>query len=422
MTSAARRNIELYGLILALAILAFGTAITRAAQTGAWSAPRTDLIWLIAVLFIAHLAARLRAPGADPLILPICVFLSALGLLELQALKSPLLLSQQLWVIMGVSASVGVWLIVKEPDKLGEFKYSAGVIGLALLLSPIVFGAVRGGSKSWLVVGGYSFQPSELAKIFLIVFLAAYLAEKKEVLTTGRRRLFGVNWPDTRHFGPLVVTWAISLLILGFERDLGSSLIFFSVFLVMLYCATGRAALVAVGVCLFLVGIFVAYHTFSHVAPRIDVWLKPLPADVGGSSYQVAQSLFALAAGGMSGAGLGAGFLGRQIAMPAVHTDFIFSALGEELGLAGAAAIVLAYMLFLSRGFHIAAGARSDFTKLLAAGLATVTAVQAVVIIGGVIKMLPLTGVTLPFVSYGGSSMISSFVMVGLLLAVSRER
>lgn len=421
MTPAKYRNAELIGLILVTGIVAGGLAIITARQTGAWL-PISPGVWPLAgAFFIGHLINRFLAPRADQLLLPLCAFLAAVGWLELKALGSANTASQQIWIGLGVGAAALTLLVVRKPDSLREFKYLAGVVGIGLLLSPIFFGTIRGGSKLWLIVGGYSFQPAELAKIFLTVFLAAYLAEKKEVLAAGRRRFLALAWPPARQFGPLALMWMISLAVLVLERDLGSSLIFFSLFLVLIYVATGRAAFVVAGLGLFAVGAAGAYRLFSHVAARVDVWLQPLPPDISGSAYQVGQSLYALSAGGLTGAGLGAGLLGRRISMPAVHTDFIFSALGEELGLAGTAAIILAYLLFLGRGFQIAGGAKSDFTKLLASGLATVTALQAAVIIGGVIKFIPLTGVTLPFVSYGGSSIVASFIIAGLLLAVSRE-
>jgi len=420
MSAGNKRNRELIGLVLAVGTLAGGAAIVQAARTGSWTWPKD--IWLVpGALLLTHLAVRFKARGADPLLLTLCAFLAVLGLIELRSLGSSQLIVQQVWMALGLASVIAAVSLIRDPDRLGEFKYLAGVGGIGLLLAPIFVGTVRGGSKLWLVIGGYSFQPAEPAKILLVIFLAAYLAEKKEVLTAGRRRLLGLAWPEPKHFGPLFVTWLLSLAILVLERDLGSSLIFFSLFLVMLYIATGRPAFVFVGTILFLSGAGGAYRLFPHVASRVHVWLNPLPADVGGSAYQVAQSLFALAAGGMTGTGLGAGLLGRSVTMPAVHTDFIFSALGEELGLAGAAAVLLVYMLLVERGFHIALRSRSDFSMLLAAGLATVTGIQAVVIIGGVIKLIPLTGVTLPFISYGGSSIVSSFIIVGLLLSISAQ-
>lgn len=411
---------ELFGLILVSIIFASGLAIIETTETLVEPiSPPAQMLVFPALLLIAHILLRLYAKGSDQLILPFCALLSALGLLSLRSLNISFS-GQLVWIELGLVAAVAVALFVRYPQRLGDYKYIAGGLGLALLLAPIFIGTVRGGSKLWLVFGGYSFQPAEPAKILLTIFLAAYLAEKKEVLAAGSRRLFGISWPEPRHFGPLILTWLLSLAILVFERDLGSSLIFFSLFLMMLYIATGRAAFVVIGSLLFLSGATLANRLFSHVAARIDVWLAPLPADVGGSAYQVAQSLFALDAGGISGTGLGAGLLGRTLAMPAVHTDFIFSALGEELGLAGTAAILLVYLLFIARGFHAGLRSGDDFLTLLAVGLATVTGIQAMVIVGGVMKAVPLTGVTLPFVSYGGSSIVSSFIMAGLLLSISR--
>ncbi len=421
MITTARRNTELWGLILVSLIFYAGTAIVRATQAGFFSFPPLKAVSLLFALLIAHLFLRYGAREADSLLFPICAYLATLGLIELRSLENPSAETQQLWFLIGISLIVFIGFLIRRPANLSEYKYIAGTIGIVLLLSPIFFGAVRGGSKLWLIVGGYSFQPAELAKIFLVVFLAAYLSEKKEVLATGRRRFIGLYWPHIRHFGPLILTWFLSLAILVLERDLGSSLIFFSLILVLLYIATGRVAYVFVGIFLFLLGATSAYYLFSHVAVRVNVWLNPLPTDISGSSYQVAQSLFSLAGGGLAGVGLGAGLLGRQISMPAVHTDFIFSALGEELGLAGSAAVVLGYVFFLAKGFQISLSANNDFSKLLAAGLTTVIGVQVFVIIGGIIKLIPMTGVTLPFISYGGSSMISNFIIVGLLMAISRQ-
>jgi cell division protein FtsW (lipid II flippase) len=415
----SRRNVELTGLLLVGLIFMAGTAIGQASSQG-WVAP-LPAVWSFPVgLLIVHLIVRFTAPEADPVLLPIGAFLTALGLIELGVLGDPLG-PQELWVVIGLAGTAAVVALIRNPDALRQYKYLAGLLGIAFLLAPVFFGTVRGGSKLWLVIGGYSFQPLEPAKILLTVFLAAYLAEKKELLAGGGRIWLRLPWPEARHFGPLLLMWAISLAILILSRDLGSSLIFFSLFLTLIYLATGRLAFIAVGSSLFVAGTAAAYRLFPHVAARIDVWIRPLPADVSGSSYQVAQSLFALAGGGIAGTGLGAGLLGREISMPALHTDFIFSALGEELGLAGAFAILLSYLLLMGKSFQLSAKSRSDFTKLLAAGLATVTGIQAIVIIAGVIKLAPLTGVTLPFVSYGGSSILSSFLILGLLLAISRQ-
>ena len=415
---------ELVGILFVILAFIAGLALIDATKTGGSITPLRSLPAAVlafpGLLLTAHVAMRLGAVRADRLILPLGAFLSTMGLLTLYSLDMSFA-DQLIWIELGLVGAVGTVLVLRRPERLAEFKYLSGTVGVALLMAPIFFGTVRGGSKLWLVIGGYSFQPAEPAKIFLAIFLAAYLAENKEVLAAGGREFFGISWPRARHFGPLVVTWLLSLSILILERDLGSSLIFFSLFLLMLYMATGRIAYVTVGLMLFGAGATVAYRLFSHVADRIDVWLAPLPADISGSVYQVAQSLFALDTGGLAGAGLGAGLLGRAISMPAVHTDFIFSAMAEETGLLGAAAVLIAYLLVFARGVHAALGARNDFLALLAIGLAGVTVIQAMVIIGGVIKAIPLTGVTLPLISYGGSSVVSSFLMFGLLLAISRR-
>ncbi len=411
-----RRNRELIGLSLVSALFFLGLSLLGMQSVDVAMVP----VWILLITVVAaHVTLRLTAPSADPMLLPLAFFLSALGLLELAALGNRFA-EQARWIAGGMIALIIVVAFVRRPERLGGFKYIFGLSGVGLLLSPILFGTVRGGSKLWLEIGGLTFQPAEPAKIFLTIFLAAYLAEKKEVLSAGRRIWLGLPWPQARHFGPLILTWLISLAILVLEKDLGSSLIFFSLFLTLLFMATGRVAYVAVGTALFLAGAVGAYKFFPHVAARIDVWMQPLPADISDSAYQVAQSLFALSAGGLTGVGLGEGLLGREIMMPAVHTDFIFAALGEELGLAGVVALTLAYLLILARGFRIARLSTNDFSRLLAAGLATVTIVQTIVIIGGVIKLLPLTGVTLPFVSYGGSSIVSSFLIIGLLATLSR--
>ncbi len=412
MTESRRQ--ELFGLLVVIAIFFSGLSIIDVSKAAGELTPLANrslnILAFPALLLGGHVALRFFGGNSDQLILPLGAFLGTLGLLTLYSLEMSFS-NQLVWVELGLIAAVLVATTLQRPRRLAEFKYLAGSLGVFLLLAPIFFGTVRGGSKLWLVFGGYSFQPAEPAKILLAIFLAAYLAEKKEVLA----------WPRVRHFGPLIMTWLLSLAILILERDLGSSLIFFSLFLVMLYIATGRAAYVGVGLALFLAGTTMAYRLFSHVAARIDVWLAPIPSDISGSVYQVAQSLFALEAGGMTGVGLGAGLLGRAISMPAVHTDFIFSVWAEEAGLLGAAALLVAFLLLFARGFHAAIAANDDFLMLLAAGLATVTAIQAIIIIGGVIKALPLTGVTLPLVSYGGSSVVSSFIMLGLILSISRR-
>jgi cell division protein FtsW (lipid II flippase) len=273
-------------------------------------------------------------------------------------------------------------------------------------MTPI--GRTINGARLWIGVGGFSFQPGELAKICLVIFFAAYLAERKELLAIASRKVLIFRVPDLKHFGPLLVMWGISLAIMFFQKDMGSSLLFFSIFLVMIYIATARIVYVVVGILMFGVGAWFGYQAFSHVQVRVRTWLDAFNPDLmPNESYQLVQSLFSLATGGLFGTGLGQG---RPDIIPEAHTDFIFSVLGEELGLLGTTAILVCFMLLIARGFRTALAARDDFGQLLAVGLITILGIQTIIILGGVTRLLPLTGITLPFMSYGGSSLISNFV------------
>ncbi|MEA2517422.1 MAG: hypothetical protein QOG16_1260, partial [Actinomycetota bacterium] len=259
----------------------------------------------------------------------------------------------------------------------------------------------------------------EFSKIFLVIFFAAYLAERKELLSIASRRLLGMRIPDVKHFGPLLVMWSLSLAVMFYAKDLGSSLLFFSVFLVMIYIATARGVYLAAGASLFALGAYLGYEKFGHVQERVQVWLDVFdPKHVQNEGFQLAQSLFALSAGGLFGTGLGQG---RPDLIPAAHTDFIFSVLGEELGLLGAAAILLCFLLLVGRGLKIALAQRDPFAQLLAAGLTVVFGIQTFIILAGVTRLLPLTGITLPFMSYGGSSLLSNFILVAILARISHQ-
>jgi cell division protein FtsW (lipid II flippase) len=255
--------------------------------------------------------------------------------------------------------------------------------------------------------------------VLLVIFLAAYLAERKELLAIASRRVMGLHLPDIKHFGPLLVMWGLSLAVMFYEKDLGSSLLFFSIFLVMLYIATARVVYAALGSVLFGIGAFVGYQAFSHVQVRVQVWLDVFdPQRIGDEGYQLAQSLFALATGGLFGTGFGQG---RPGLIPFAETDFVFSALGEELGLLGTSAVLLCFILLIARGLRVALAQRDDFGQLLAAGLITILAIQTIIILGGVTRLLPLTGITLPFMSYGGSSLISNFILMALIVRISHH-
>ncbi|MRS12580.1 MAG: peptidoglycan glycosyltransferase [Actinobacteria bacterium] len=408
-----RRDNELLLLLAAspVVVLLFVLVHGAQARTLGWS----DIVipvGLFACFLGAHVAARFLARGADPALLPLTFLLSGIGLAVITRLDSELAASQVLWVLAGVVALIAILAAVPSIERLGRFKYTIALAGIVLLVLPALIGVEVNGAKLWLRFAGFSFQPAEIAKILIVLFLAAYLAEKREVLSVATKRTLGVWMPPAKHLGPLLFMWAISLVVLIAEKDLGSSLLFFGVFLVVLYAATGRPAYVFVGLGLFAIGAAGAYATFGHIQSRIAIWLDPF-ADVAGRGYQLAQSLFALAAGRVLGVGIGNGLPGR---IPFVETDFIFTAVAEELGLLGGAALIVTYLVFCLRGLATASRARSDVAALAATGLVATFGLQAFVIIGGVTRLIPLTGITLPFVSYGGSSIVSNFVLLGLLM------
>jgi peptidoglycan glycosyltransferase len=372
---------------------------------------------LLLAFLLAHLSVRRFAPRADPGLLPIAYALSGIGLAMVTRLDPKLAASQVVWLFIGVAALVVTLIAVPSLERLARYKYTLMVAGLGLLLLPAFIGREINGAKLWIRIGGLSFQPGEIAKILIVLFLAAYLAENRELLSVSTRRFLGIRIPEPRTLGPLLLMWLVSLFILVFERDLGSSLLFFAIFLVMLYTATGRPAYVVVGLLLFGAGATAAYFAFSHVRTRVDIWLNPF-ADAADKGYQLLQSLFALAAGGLTGSGLGMGLPTR---IPFVATDFIFSAIGEELGLLGGAAVIICFLIFSVRGLATASRAKTDMAAFTAVGLVAAIALQAFVIVGGVTRLIPLTGVTLPFVSYGGSSLLSSFIALALLLRAGDE-
>ncbi len=407
-----RRNTELLLLLACVPAVALAFALVHGAARSTLSfADFAVPTGLLAAFAVAHIAMRFLAPAADPVLLPVAALLSGIGLAVLTRLDAELAASQVLWVFVGVVAYVGTLAAVRSLEVVARYKYTVMLAGLFLLLLPAVAGREVNGAKLWLRIGPLSFQPAEIAKILVVLFLAAYLAENREVLSISTRRVLGVWLPPARRLGPLVAMWAISLVVLVAEKDLGSSLLFFGVFLVMVHAATGRPAYSIVGLSLFAAGATAAYSLFPHVQSRIAIWLDPF-ADPSGRGYQLVQSLFALAAGRMAGLGVGRGLPGR---IPFVETDFIFAAVGEELGLLGAVALIVAYLVICMRGLATAARARSDMAAFSAIGLVATFGLQTFVIIGGVTRLIPLTGITLPFVSYGGSSVISNFILLALL-------
>ena len=363
---------------------------------------------------------RRVAPLADPALFPTAGVLTGLGFAMIFRLSGGLAAEQATWVAVGLAAFCGTLMLVRDHRQLDAYTYTIGFLGIGLLLLPIVPGIGRtiNGARLWVSIGPIGFQPSEIAKVLLVVFLASYLNAKKELLQVATARLGPLRLPAAKHLAPVLVAWGTSLAVLFLQRDLGASLLYFGIFVVMLWVATGRAAYVVIGIVLFAVGALLGYLAFSHVQLRVDVWLHALdPKKVFEQGYgQVAQAQFGMATGGLVGTGLGRGSPGL---VPFASTDFIFASFGEELGLLGTTALLLMYVVLVGKGLAIALRCSDGFGKLLATGLATIVGLQTFVIVGGVTRVIPLTGVTLPFVSYGGSSLLANFVLLALLVRVS---
>ena len=418
-----RRSRELTLLVLALLLGCGALALVAVARNADKVGAAVPYMALLSVFYIvAHIVMRRTAAQADPLILPVAAILNALGLAAVYRLSpngfGP---AQITWTIVGIGCFVATLLLVRDFQTLSRYKYILGFAGVALLLLPLApgIGATINGARLWVSLGPLSFQPGELAKVCLVIFFAAYLAERKELLAIASRRLLGMHFPDLKHFGPLLVMWGLSLAVMFFEKDLGSSLLFFSIFLVMLYVATARIVYVAIGLVMFAAGAYIGYQLFTHVQQRVQIWLDVFnPRFIADEGYQLAQSLFALATGGLFGTGLGQG---RPDLIPAAHTDFIFAVIGEELGMMGTAGVLLCFMLLVARGLRIAMQSRGDFGQLLAMGLITILGIQTIIILAGVTRLMPLTGITLPFMSYGGSSLISNFILIALLIRISHQ-
>jgi cell division protein FtsW (lipid II flippase) len=423
MLAAPRRNTELSLLILALILGAGALALVVLALGPDEITLATPIMTVLVVLYVAaHVIMRKVVPKADPTILPTAALLNGIGLAVVYRLGpeefGP---AQVTWTLVGLLLFAATLLLVRDYHVLAGYKYLIGFAGVFMLMLPAFPGIGRevNGARLWVGFGAYQFQPGEFAKVLLVAFFAAYLAERKELLSIASRRVAGFHIPDPKHFGPLLVMWGLSLAVMILEKDLGSSLLFFSIFLVMLYIATARIVYTVLGTMLFALGAWFSYVTFDHVQLRVQVWLDVFnPKLINDESYQMAQSLFALATGGLFGTGFGKG---RPDLIPAAETDFVFSALGEELGLFGTAAILLCFILLIGRGLRIALTARDDFGRLLAAGLTAIFGIQTVIILGGVTRLLPLTGITLPFMSYGGSSLLANFVLVAILIRVSHQ-
>jgi cell division protein FtsW (lipid II flippase) len=419
---AARRNRELSLLILALIVGCGALALVAVAKDVKDVGAATPYMVLTTVFYVAaHIVTRRFAPQADALILPIAAVLNLIGLAAIYRLSPKGLGPTQVtWTMFGIALYCATLVGVRDYRILARYKYILGFIGVGLLLLPMSpIGQTFNGARLWVGFGSFRFQPGELAKICLVVFFAAYLAERKELLAIASRRLLGFHVPDLKHFGPLLVMWGLSLAVMFFEKDLGSSMLFFSVFLVMIYVATARLVYLTFGFALFGAGAYMGYQMFTHVQQRVLVWFDVFdPKYISDEGYQLAQSLFALSTGGLFGTGLGQG---RPDIIPEAATDFIFSVIGEELGLMGTSAVLLCFILMFSRGLRAAMTARDDFGQLLALGLIASFGIQTIIILGGVTRLMPLTGITLPFMSYGGSSLLTNFILVALLVRITHQ-
>jgi cell division protein FtsW (lipid II flippase) len=419
------RNRELVALIpVALLLTAGFTAVFAQESTELGNLSLVYGAYFLAICLAAHLYLRARLPNADPYLFPLVALLTAVGLVMIYRIDETLARDQANWFVLGLVLFALTIHFLRDYDVLERYRYTIAGVGILLLLAPRVpgLGEQVNGAYLGVKLGPIAFQPAEFAKLCIVVFLASYLREHREVLIVGARRLAGVTLPPLKHLGPLLVVWGAAMFMLVFIRDLGSSLMFFAAFLALLYVATGRFSFVVIGLAMFLVGAWFFSSTVPHVEERIDIWLDPYQ-DPQDSGYQVLQSIFAQADGGLFGTGFGQALItipGTDNALlPAAHTDTIYALIVNELGLFGGCAVVLLYLLIAARGFKIALLAADGFSKLLAAGLTAVFAIQAFVIIGGVTRVIPLTGVTLPFVSYGGSSIVANFVLLALLLLIS---
>jgi peptidoglycan glycosyltransferase len=426
MIAILRRRTELGLIVLASVIVAGAYTLASLGRTSSIPANIGPFLAVVLGLFVAaHIAMRRLAPGADGLLLPIAALLNGIGYVFIARLDETsnhpqgLAAAQAGWTIIGIGAFVGTLIFVRRVRDLQRYRYTFLLIGLFLLMAPLLPGIGReiNGARIWAYVGPISFQPGEFAKVVLAIFFASYLVEKRELLGMATFPRFRPLLPDPKHLAPVLLAWGFSIVIMTAEKDLGSSLLFFALFMLMVWIATERTAYVGVGGVLFAGGSFMAYKGFSHVHDRVQDWLDPWQ-HASGSGFQVIQSWFAMAWGGVAGTGLG---LGNPDRIPVASTDFIFAAIAEELGLLGSAAVIFCYVLLVGCGLRIAVRADAPFEKLLATGITILLGVQSFIIMAGVTRLLPLTGVTLPFVSYGGSSLVANYVLLALLARISDD-
>ncbi|OCB42966.1 cell division protein FtsW [Mycobacterium malmoense] len=426
-----RRNAELLLLCFAAAITVAALLIVEANQDREvrWNVVTYGLVFLL-VFGSAHLAIRRFAPYTDPLLLPIVALLNGLGLVMIHRLDlvdnqftgrhHPSATQQMMWTVVGVVAFALVVTFLKDHRQLARYGYICGITGLVLLVIPALLPASlseQNGAKIWIRFPGFSIQPAEFSKILLLIFFSAVLIAKRGLFTSVGKHFMGLTLPRPRDLAPLLAAWVISVGVMAFEKDLGTSLLLYTSFLVVVYLATQRFSWVVIGLALFTVGSVVAYFVFAHVRVRVQMWWDPF-SDPDGSGYQIVQSLFSFATGGIFGTGLGNG---QPDTVPAASTDFIIAAFGEELGLVGLASILMLYTIVIVRGMRTAIATRDSFGKLLAAGLSSTLAIQLFIVVGGVTQLIPLTGLTTPWMSYGGSSLLANYVLLAILARISNS-
>jgi cell division protein FtsW (lipid II flippase) len=426
-----RRNAELLLLCFAALITVAALLIVEANQHRGlhWNLTGYGLIFLF-VFGSAHLAIRRFAPYTDPLLLPIVALLNGLGLVmihrldlvnnELSGHRHPSATQQMLWTVVGVAAFALVVTFLKDHRQLARYGYICGVAGLVFLVIPALLPASlseQNGAKIWIRFPGFSIQPAEFSKILLLIFFSAVLITKRSLFTSVGKHFMGMTLPRPRDLAPLLAAWVISVGVMALEKDLGTSLLLYASFLVVVYLATQRFSWVIIGLGLFVAGSVAAYFIFEHVRIRVQMWWDPF-ADPDGAGYQIIQSMFSFATGGVFGTGLGNG---QPDTVPAASTDFIIAAFGEELGLVGFASILMLYTIVIVRGLRTAIATRESFGKLLAAGLASTLAIQLFIVVGGVTRLIPLTGLTTPWLSYGGSSLLANYVLLAILARISHS-
>jgi peptidoglycan glycosyltransferase len=415
----ARRSTELSLVVMAGMITAIAytfAALGQYTQMPARIIP--FLLTLLGLLLLAHLAVRWFARGADPTLLPLVAVLHGIGYVMITRLEPERLSGlQTTWSIIAIVAFGLTLAVVQRAPDLSRFRWTFLLIGVGLLVLPLVpgVGSSFGGARIWVSVGPVNFQPGEFAKIALAIFFASYLADNRQLIAGGTWKLGPLHLPEPRALLPVLAAWAFAVLVMVAERDLGSSLLFFTLFVVMLWVSTERVGYLLLGAALFFGAAYVSWRIFGHVQQRVDIWLDPW-ADSQDDGFQIVQALWGLSDGGLMGTGLGRG---SPTIVPVAESDFIFTSIGEELGLFGAAAVLMAYLLIVGAGLRIALRTDNAFEKLLAVGLTTIMGIQAFIIVGGVIKLVPLTGITLPFVSYGGSSLVSNYILLALLIRLS---